>query len=104
MATEPSIPDYKRALVNDLEELKKEFLWCINNPQKVSREKILDFKRGVKNLKYFTLDKIEEEKFIRDIERFDVLINKLPETLGDIDTTTIEMVFTRIENLINDLG
>jgi len=104
MATEPSVPDYKRTLINNLMELKKEFTWCINNPQKVNIEKIKDFKRGVKNLKYFFIDKINDEKFIRDIERFDVLINKLPNNLSDMEKSTIEMIFERIEKLINDLG
>ena len=104
MSVEPSIPDYKRTLIHHLEELRNEFKWCINNPQKVDKEKISDFKRGVKNLRYFTQDKITDEKFIRDIERFDVLIGKLPTTLSDVEKQTIEMIFERIEKLINDLG
>ncbi|NGX28976.1 MAG: hypothetical protein K940chlam1_01168 [Candidatus Anoxychlamydiales bacterium] len=104
MAVEPSIPDYKRTLINNLDELKQEFKWCLDNPQKVDKEKIADFKRGVKNLRYFTQDKITDEKFIRDIERFDVLIGKLPTALSDIEKETIEMIFERIEKLINDLG
>ena len=104
MAVEPSIPDYKRTLINHLDELKSEFKWCLDNPQKVDNEKIKDFKRGVKNLRYFTQDKITDEKFIRDIERFDVLIGKLPSNLSDVEKQTIELIFERIEKLINDLG
>jgi len=103
-AVEPSVPDYKRSLINNLEELRKEFKWCLDNPKKVSPTKIEDFKRGVRNLRYFTQEKIKDEKFTRDIERFDVLINKLPNNLTDIEKAKIEMIFERIEKLIHDLG
>lgn len=104
MAVEPSIPDYKRTLINNLQELKEEFKWCTNNPDKVSKRKIEDFKRGVKNLKYFTQDKIRDESFLRDLKRFDVLIGSLPNNLSDLEKAQIEHIFERIEHLINDLG
>jgi hypothetical protein len=104
MAVEPSVPDYKRTLIHNLEEFKKEFYWCLRNPTKVTQEKIKDFKLGVKNLKYFFSEKIPDEKFIRDLERFDVLINKLPKSLSDIEKNTVELIFERIQKLINDLG
>ncbi len=104
MAVEPSVPDYKRSLINNLEELKREFYWCLKNPQKVTPEKMKDFKRGVKNLRYFFSEKIKDEKFNRDLERFEVLINKLPKYLNDIEKNTVEMIFERIEKMINELG
>ncbi len=104
MATESSIPDYKRNLINNLEELKSEFRWCVDNPQNVTSRKVEDFKRGVKNLKYFAQDKITDKSFIRDLERFDILISRLPKTLSDLEKAQIDHIFERIENLINDLG
>ncbi len=104
MAIEPSIPDYKRTLINNLQELKDELKWCIDNPQKVTKRKIEDFKRGVKNLKFFTQDKITDKKFLRDLQRFDILIARLPNTLSDLEKSEIDHIFERIENLINDLG
>ncbi|MFA6119017.1 MAG: hypothetical protein WCT85_04965 [Parachlamydiales bacterium] len=104
MSIEPSIPDYKRSLIENLEELKKEFSWCIKHPQKVSTEKINDFKRGVRNLKYFAQDKIIDENFNRDLDRFEVLIKKLPNMISDIEKSTVEMIFERIEKLIHDVG
>ncbi|NGX62893.1 MAG: hypothetical protein KR126chlam6_00295 [Candidatus Anoxychlamydiales bacterium] len=103
-AVEPSVPDYKRSLINNLEELKKEFKWCLDNPKRVSTAKIEDFKRGVRTLRIFTQEKIKDEKFIRDIERFDVLISNLSENITDIEKAQIEMVFERIQKLIHDLG
>lgn len=103
MALDPSIPDYKKILINNLNELKSEFKWCLENPTHVTKEKILDFKRGVKNLKYFILEKIESEVFARDMERFDVLINKLPKEISDIEITTANLIFERLEKLIHDL-
>ena len=104
MTVSPAIPDYKDTLISNLKELSEELRWCFKNPQKVSHDKILDIKRGVKNLKYFTVEKIKEEKFVRDMERFDVLINSLPEVLSDVEKTTINTIFERIEKLIHDLG
>lgn len=104
MAVEPTIPDYKRSLISNLEELKKELLWCLKNPKKITAEKIKDFKYGVINLKTFFSEKITDEKFKRDLERFEVLINKLPNSLTDIEKETVKMIFERIEKLINDLG
>lgn len=104
MAIEPSVPDYKRTLINDLEELKKEFFWCLQNPEKVTSDKIKDFKIGVKNLRLFFAEKIKDEKFNRDLERFEVLIKKLPKKLSDVEKSTVQMIFERIEKLLNDLG
>lgn len=104
MAVEPSVPDYKRTLISNLEELKKEFYWCIKNPKKVTHDKIKEFKHGVTNLKLFFSEKIKDEKFIRDLERFEILISKLPNSLTDIEKSTVQMIFERIEKLLNDLG
>ncbi|NGX34963.1 MAG: hypothetical protein K1060chlam1_01328 [Candidatus Anoxychlamydiales bacterium] len=104
MAVEPSVPDYKRTLINNLEELRVEFRWCVDNPKRVTARKIEDFKRGVKNLKYFTQDKITDEAFLRDLQRFDILISKLPDMLSELEKEQIDHIFERIENLINDLG
>lgn len=104
MSAEPSVPDYKRFLMKSIEEFKNEFFWAIQNPRKVTSEKIKDFKHGLSNLKLFFSDKIKEEKFIRDLERLEVMIYKLPKTLSEVERSTIHVIFERIEKLLNDLG
>ena len=104
MATESSIPDYKGDILKDLEEFKNEFTWAFDNPHKVSKEKIEDFKGGIKNIKHFIKDKITDEMFIRDLDRFQILISNLPSKFTDIDKERMEMLFERLEKLIKDLG
>lgn len=104
MSAEPTVPDYKRTLINILQDLKNEFYWCVKHPNQTTPEKIKDFKLGVRNLKNFFPEKIKDENFIRDLERFEALINTLPKSLSDIEKSTIKMIFERIEKLINELG
>jgi len=103
MAVESSVPDYIALLISNLEELKKELEWCLNNPKKVTPDKIKDIKKGVVNLKNFTIEKIKDETFVRDMERFNVLISNLPTKLSDIDKNTINLIFERIGKLIQDI-
>jgi len=103
MSTEPSVPDYKKILVNNLEELKKEFDWCINNTKKVTKDKIVEFKKGVRNLKIYSENKITNPHFIRDMDRLEILIKNLPNKISDIERKTIEMIFERIQNIINEI-
>ncbi|MBN2480018.1 MAG: hypothetical protein JXA94_07300 [Parachlamydiales bacterium] len=104
MAVEPSVPDYKRDLIRDFNELKKEIKWAIENPSKISKEKIKDFQRGIKNLEYIAEDKIKDVNFLRDLHRFHILITNIPNKLSDIDKERVNLIFERLENLINDLG
>ena len=103
-AAEPSIPDYRRDIIRDLEELKTQMHWAFDNPHKVTEEKMKDFKGGVKNLQYIAKEKIKDESFMRDLDRFHALISNLPKHISDIDKERMELIFSRLEKLIKDLG
>ena len=73
METEPSIPDYKRDILNDLLEFKIEFNYLLKHPNMLSKEKLKDLKGGMKNLKRLSLI-LQDDEFQRKMDRFFILI------------------------------
>jgi hypothetical protein len=102
MATEPSIPDYKRDILNYLLEFKKEFSYLLKHPNILSTEKIKDLKGGMKNLKRLTLI-LEDDDFQRKMDRFFVLINNLSNEFDTIKRDDLDLLEERLNELIKDL-
>lgn len=102
MATEPSIPDYKRDILNDLLEFKKEFNYLLKHPNMLSTEKVKDLKGGIKNLKRLTLI-LEDDEFQRKMDRFFILINNLSNDFETIKRDDLDLLEERLDSLIKDL-
>ncbi len=103
MAVDPSVPNYKWDMHKDLEELRKGFLWCVNNDTRVSKAKVQDLKRGVNNLKWLA-EKIEDEEFKRLLERLHIAMLNMPENFMEIKKDRADLILERINHLIKLLG
>ncbi|NGX56635.1 MAG: hypothetical protein K1060chlam5_00878 [Candidatus Anoxychlamydiales bacterium] len=102
MAIEPSIPDYKRDILKCLLDFKEEFNYLLKHPNRLSTEKIKDFKGGIKNLKRLSLI-LQDDEFQRKMDRFFILINNLSNDFETIKRDDLDLIFERLNNLIKHL-
>lgn len=103
MATEPSIPDYKRDILKYLIDFKTELKWCLKNPSRVTEQKIEDFKGGIKNLKRLTVI-LDDDEFQRMMDRFFILINNLSRDFETIKREDLDLIDERLDWLIKYLS